>query len=164
MCPTHRAISRVLIAALLVLGLLPFAPTVRPAQADDPCLHVSGAFYFTSFGFTGPTTAEGIGFVAGDLVGGTHAEYFNIEQRGNGVTQLNGMHTIVTSKGTLFTYDESLILPERDPRFLRVNSRLYIIRGTGKYEGATGLLHTHGRVNAVTLEGSIDFKEQICLR
>jgi len=43
------------------------------------------------------------------------------------------------------------------------NSRLDVIGGTDAYDGATGLLHTHGQVNLVTLAGSIQYKGQVCV-
>jgi hypothetical protein len=152
-----------LIATLAVLGVIAFA---RPVQADPKnCTHVSGTFLFDRFEFTGPTTAFQDGRVVGDLTGTTHADYFNIEQKGrNGVFHMNGMHTIVTAEGTIFTFDEiRLQFDQKNPLIARANSRLYIVGGTGKYEGATGVLHTHGSLNVATLEGGIDFKGQICL-
>ena len=155
--------------ALIALAALSLAAAVRPAHAGPKnCIHVSGTFLFDLFAFTGLTTAIQEGRVVGDLAGSTRADYFNIEQKGNagkgGVFHLNGMHTIVTSEGTLFTFDEiRLQFDQKNPLIARANSRLYIIGGTGKYEGATGVLHTHGELNVATLEGGIDFKGQICL-
>jgi len=61
------------------------------------------------------------------------------------------------------TSDEILLLPDQDPAMGLPNSRLDVIGGTDAYDGATGLLHTHGQVNLVTLAGSIQYKGQVCV-
>ena len=131
--------------------------------AHMACEHVSGAFVFTKFQFTSQTTAVGEGTLLGDLAGGFSAEYFDIEQRGNGAIQMRAHHTITRSTGTIRTSDEILLLPDQDPAVGRPNSRLHVIGGTGAYDRATGLLHTHGQLNLVTLAGSLQYKGQVCL-
>jgi hypothetical protein len=127
------------------------------------CEHVSGAFVFTRFQFTSPTTAVGDGIVQGDLSGTFHADYFNIQQRGKGVIQMQAHHTITRSTGTIRTSDEILLLPDQDPAVARANSRLDLIAGTDAYQGVTGLLHTHGQLNLVTLAGALQYKGQVCV-
>jgi hypothetical protein len=90
------------------------------ASAEQPgapvtCEHVSGAFVFTRFQFTSQTTAVGEGTVQGGLSGGFSAEYFDIEQSGNGVIHMRAHHTITRSTGTIRTSDEILLLPTQDP-------------------------------------------------
>ena len=97
------------------------------------------------------------------LAGGFSAEYFDIEQRGNGAIHMRAHHTITRSTGTIRTSDEILLQPDQDPAVGRPNSRLHVIGGTGAYDGATGLLHTHGQLNLVTLAGSLQYKGQVCL-
>jgi hypothetical protein len=126
------------------------------------CSHVAGTFVFSSFTFTSPTTATAEASVTGDLAGTAHAEYFNIEQSGNGAVHMDGVHIITTTGGTLVTSDRILLLPDRDPGWGRANSQLRIVAGTGVNANASGLLHTHGRVNFGTLEGSIDFNGIVC--
>ena len=103
--------------------------------------------------------------MATEVVAHFSAQYFNIEQKGNGVTQLNGQHTQTFLDGsTLVTHDEILLQSDnQDPAWVQANSRLYIVSGTGAYAGASGLLHTHGALNAATLEGGIDFEGQVCV-
>jgi hypothetical protein len=127
------------------------------------CEHVSGAFVFTMFQFTSQTTAVGAGTVQGDLSGRFSAEYFDIQQRGRGVSHMQAHHTITTSTGTIRTSDDILLLPSKDPAVARPNSRLDVIGGTDAYDGATGLLHTHGQVNLVTLAGSLQYKGRVCV-
>jgi hypothetical protein len=103
----------------------------------------------------------------GQLVGFATAQYFNIEQKGKGVIQMNGEHTLTfldVAGSTLVSYDEIRLQSDnQDPAWAQANSRLYIVGGTGAYAGASGLLHTHGEANLFTLEGGIDFKGQVCV-
>src|SRR5437899_12913303 len=139
------------------------AASAQQLAAPPACGHVSGAFVFTTFQFTSQTTAVGEGTLQGDLAGGFSAEYFDIEQRGNGAIHMRAHHTITRSTGTIRTSDEILLLPDQDPAVGRPNSRLHVIGGTGAYARATGLLHTHGQLNLVTLDGSLQYKGQVCL-
>jgi hypothetical protein len=139
------------------------AASAEQIAAPTACEHVSGAFVFTKFQFTSQTTAVGEGTLQGDLAGGFSAEYFDIEQRGNGVIYMHAHHTITRSTGTLRTSDEILLLPDQDPAVARPDSRLDVIGGTGAYDRATGLLHTHGQLNLVTLAGSLQYKGQVCV-
>jgi hypothetical protein len=164
----YRSLSLglVLVAAFLV-GCSERQMTA-PASAAQlaahmACEHVGGAFVFTRFQFTSQTTAVGEGSVQGDLSGRFSAEYFDIEQQGNGVIQMRAHHTITRSTGTIRTSDEILLLPDRDPAVGRPDSRLTVIGGTDAYDGATGLLHTHGQLNLVTLAGSLQYKGQVCV-
>src|SRR2546421_2570654 len=131
--------------------------------AHMACEHVSGAFVFSRFQFTSQTTAVGEGTLQGDLSGAFSAQYFDIEQRGNGVIHMRAHHTITRSTGTIRTSDDILLLPDQDPAAALPNSRLDVIGGTDAYDGATGLLHTHGQLNLVTLAGSIQYKGQVCV-
>ena len=143
--------------ALAMLG------AAEPAHAQRNCTSVEGAFRFTRFEFTGATTAYAEGSVEGDLAGSFVANYFNISQSGDGVLQLNGSHTITTGGGTLTTLDRIHLQPDTEAGWFRPNSQLHIVEGRAPYaETTTGLLHTHGRVNPGTLEGSIDWKGRIC--
>jgi len=139
------------------------AASAGQIAARMACGHVSGAFVFSRFQFTSQTTAVGEGSVQGDLSGRFSAEYFDIVQRGNGVIQMRAHHTITRSTGTIRTSDEILLLPDQDPAVARPDSRLAVIGGTGAYDGATGLLHTHGQLNLVTLAGSLQYKGQVCV-
>lgn len=168
---------RFLVLALLVLMLLPIPAAATNAEpCKPPCMPVTGEFAFTRFEFTGETTAIGEGKVTwtrcGTSVTGTFvADYFNIEARGNGVTQLNGQHTITLPDGVVQTFDEIILREVRnsplatdtDPTVLRANSRLYIMDGAGAYADAAGMLQTNGAFNVTSLEGSIGFKGQMCV-
>ena len=144
-------------------GTPAFAASAAPQAGQGACEHVAGAFVFSRFQFTSQTTAVGEGTVVGDLSGTFSAQYFDIQQRGGGVVQMHAHHTITRSAGTIRTSDVILLLPDQDPAVALPNSRLDIIGGTGAYDGAIGLLHTHGNVNLTTLAGSIEFKGQICV-
>ena len=134
-----------------------------PAHAQGNCTAVAGAFHFTRFEFTSATTAYAKGIVDGDLAGAFVANYFDISQSGEGVLQLNGSHTITTAGGTLRTLDRIHLQPDTETGWFRPNSQLRIVEGGAPYaEATTGLLHTHGRVNPGTLEGSIEWKGRIC--
>src|SRR5690242_15475695 len=137
---------RIVLSLLLVcLILAPSTVSAATGQPiNPPCTSFNGAFAFTKFQFTSATTAIGEGKVLsnGKQIGTFAANYTNIDQKGKGVTQLNGAHTLTLAKGKLITSDE--IHLQADPKgstVLRANSRLYIVSGTGKYTGATGLLH-----------------------
>lgn len=144
---------------VIMLGLV----LVEPLSAESDCFSVSGEFRFSSFTFTSATTATGAGTIEGSITGTTHADYFNMSQSGEGAIHLNGVHKITDSFGTLITYDRSLILPDQEDGWVRPSSTLRIVGGDGAYEGATGRLQTHGRVNLATLEGAIEFKGKICV-
>ncbi|MFN8487277.1 MAG: hypothetical protein U0350_06765 [Caldilineaceae bacterium] len=159
---------RIVLSLLLIcLMLAPSAVSAATSQPiNPPCTPFSGAFAFTKFEFTGATTASGKGkvFSNGQEIGTFSADYSSIDQKGKGVTQLDGAHTLTLAEGTLTTSDE--IHLQADPKgstVLRANSRLYIVDGKGKYAGATGLLHTHGAFDFVSLEGSIAFDGQLCV-
>lgn len=182
---TSRRTSGFLCKALAI-ALLGFvaAPDRLNAAAEQPvgkppltgvspsCEPFSGRFVITFFTFTGPTTAEATAevWLDGVVIGTAHALYDSIVQRGDGTLQMNGHHTITYNasaplgEGVIVTSDEiRLMVDKKNPAWARANSRLYIVEGTGAYEGATGLLHTHGDVNLFTYEGGIDFKGQICI-
>jgi hypothetical protein len=139
------------------------AASAQQLAAPPACEHVSGAFVFTTFRFTSQTTAVAAGTLQGDLAGRFSAEYFDIQQRGSGVSHMLAHHTITRSTGTIRTSDEILLLPDQDPAVGRPNSRLDVIGGTGAYDGARGLLHTHGRLNLATLAGSLRYRGQVCV-
>lgn len=153
------AVSSILLVALALLA----SPIEALGSDSSNCSAVSGAFFFSSFTFTSATTATAEATVTGDLAGTAHADYFDIEQSGEGATHMNAVHIITTADGTLVTSDRILLLADNEPGWGRPNSQLRIVAGTGAYENATGLLHTHGRVNLGTLEGSIDYKGRVCL-
>jgi hypothetical protein len=137
-----------------------------PSLASVPnasCQHVSGSFVFTSFQFTSATTAVGAGNVSGDITGTFSAEYFDLHQNGDGSSVMAARHTIMTSAGSLMTEDVIILRPDQNPAIVRPNSRVDVTGGTGAYADASGQLHTHGEVNLATLEGSIDFKGEVCL-
>src|SRR5204862_6885387 len=62
------------------------AASAEQLAAQTACWHVSGAFVFTRFQFTSQTTAIGEGTVERDLPGRVSAQYYDIEQRGHGVS------------------------------------------------------------------------------
>jgi hypothetical protein len=136
----------------------------RHARTPD-CEDVRGAFVFTSFAFTGPTTAAGVGTVRGDLSGTFTAAYFDIAPQAGGVINMHAHHTITRRRGTIMTSDEIRLLPDPDPAWVRPSSRLEVTGGTGAYEGATGLLLTAGRVNlnVVPPAGSIEISGRLCV-
>jgi hypothetical protein len=139
---------------------------VPPSLASVPntsCQHVSGSFVFTSFQFTSSTSAVGAGNVSGDITGTFSAQYFDLHQNGDGSSVMNARHTISTSAGSITTADVIILRPDQNPAIARPNSRVEVTGGTSAYAGATGQLHTHGEVNLATLEGSIDFKGEVCL-
>jgi len=79
-------------------------------------------------------------------VGSFEANYFNIEAQGNpshanGVIQMNGHHTITfPESSTVMTSDEILLESVKtNAGWLRADSRLYLVGGTGAYANATGL-------------------------
>ena len=163
-------LKKSLTAFVCLIGLaaaLDLATAAPNQPVNPPCTPFSGTFVFTLFQFTSATTAIGQGEVwaEGEVVAHFSAQYFNIEQKGNGVTQLNGEHTQTFLDGsTLVTHDEiHLQSDNQDPAWVQANSRLYVVEGTGVFAGATGLLHTHGALNVFTLEGGIDFKGQVCV-
>ena len=166
---------RIFLASLLVcLTLAPSVVSAAPSKPiNPPCSELSVTFAFTMFQFTSPTTAIGEGNVYHNSqpIASFRAQYFNIDQQGKGVTQLNGAHAITfLNGGKINTYDEILLQVDRNsplatesaPLVMRANSRLYIVGGEGIYEKASGLLHTHGAFNVTTLEGGIDFSGQVC--
>jgi hypothetical protein len=161
--------NRRIFLALLLMGftLTPgFVAAAPTSKIVPPCTQLSATFAFTLFQFTSQTTAIGVGTVSsnGQIIGSFSANYFNIEQKGNGIIQLNGQHAITLDGGTLLTFDDIHLQPDHDnPAVLQANSRLHIVDGTGAYAGATGVLHTHGAFNVVTLEGAIDFKGKVCV-
>jgi len=143
---------------------LDLAASERRARGPD-CEDVRGAFVFTSFAFTGPTTAAGAGTVRGDLSGTFTASYFDIAPQAGGVIQMHAHHTITKRRGTIMTSDEIRLLPDPDPAWVRPSSRLEVTGGTGMYQGATGLLLTAGRVNlnVAPPAGSIQIRGQLCV-
>lgn len=131
--------------------------TAGPGKpVNPPCIPLSGTFHFTSLEFgNGGATAHGVGFVQeGDETIGTFVADYVFDPKGNGVVQTTASHTITFTdgSGSIVTSDEIRLQDGR------ASSRLYIVGGTGVFEGATGLVHTHG-----TIEEGIDFKGQVCI-
>lgn len=148
--------------ALAILTTAGIVGAANPAGARGNCENVTGEFVFSSLVFTSATTAVGEGTATGDFPGTFHADYFNIRQRPGGPFKMDASHAITTAEGILVTSDEIRLIPQAEPGVVRANSRLHIVGETGKFEGATGLLHTFGTVNLGTLEGAIGFKGKIC--
>ena len=166
--PTSRKSLLTTLVLLIGLGVAWQPAGAAPSQpVNPPCTPLSGTFVFTLFQFDSATTAHGEVEVwaGGAVVAYGTAQYFNIEPKGKGVIQMNGQHMLTFLDGsTLVTSDEILLQSDnQNPYFMRANSRLYIVGGTGEYAGATGLLHTHGGFDVGTLEGGIDFKGQVCV-
>jgi hypothetical protein len=140
------------------------ASAQRQARQPD-CDDVRGTFVFTSFAFTGPTTAAGAGTLRGDLSGTFAAQYFDIAPQAGGVITMHAHHTITRRRGTIMTSDEIRLLPDPDPAWARPSSRLEVTGGTGAYEGATGLILTAGRVNlnVVPPAGSVRYSGRLCV-
>jgi hypothetical protein len=162
----NRRMLMIVLGIGLTLALGPGKATAN-SPLTPPCTPLSGTFIFTLFQFTSATTAIGAGVVQseGHPVGTFSANYFDVVQQGQGVIQLHGQHAISLSEGTLLTYDEiHLQSDNKNPAVFQANARLYVVGGgTGAYSEATGLLHSHGELNVVTLEGGIDFKGQVCV-
>ncbi len=166
--PTSPKSWLTLLALLVGLGVASQPGGASPSHPiNPPGTPLNGTFVFTLFQFDSATTAHGEVEVwaGGEVVAYGTAQYFNIEQKGAGVIQMNGQHVLTFLDGsTLKTYDEILLQSDnQNPAFMQANSRLYIVGGTGAYEGATGLPHTHGGFDVLTLEGGIDFKGQVCV-
>jgi hypothetical protein len=147
--------------ALAILTSVCLVGAANPAAANGDCEHVTGKFAFTALTIT-PPTAVGDGNVTGDFPGTFHADYFNIQQGPGGLLKADATHAITTDGGTLVTSDEIILIPQGEAGVHRANSRLHIVGRTGRFAGATGLLHTSGTVNLGTLEGAIGFKGKIC--
>ena len=161
MRPTRLTIA-LIVAAVAASGLAASAKASNKGQ----CTRVAGQFTFTSFGFTSATTAVGVGVVTGDVNGTFHAHYWDIQTDANGVIETSASHVLTTPRGTLVTLDTIRLLPDTDPNsgFVRPDSRLLVVGGTGRYKHTTGLLRTSGRVNLTTLEGSIGYEGKLCPR
>ncbi len=101
--------------------------------------------------------------MTGDFPGTFHADYFNIQQGPGGPIKMDATHAITTDRGHTRHLRRD---PPHPPRLSQAS--LEPTRGstssesTGKFAGATGLLHTSGTVNLGTLEGAIGFKGKIC--
>ncbi len=169
-----RSIRSIILKTRLTLLILlgfwaaqTFSAAAPNQPKNPPCSEFDGTFVFTAFGFTSPTTASGDAEIwrNGELVGHAHADYSNIQQMGQGVFQMTGIHVQTYLDGsTVVTHDEIRMENEKsNPLWARISSRLYVVDGSGRFAGASGLFHTHGEVNLVTLEGSIDFKGSICV-
>ena len=150
---------------ILALAMAVVAASSLPASAksrhDGGCRTVAGEFAFSSFQFTSPTTAVGVGVTTGDLAGTFHAQYWDITPAAGGVIDTQGSHVLTTPRGTLVTLDEIRLLPDTNG-FVRPDSRLHVVGGTKAYGHTTGLLRTSGRVNLTTLEGAIAYEGEIC--
>jgi hypothetical protein len=151
-----------LVIAAVAASTLP--ASAKPSRHEERCTRIAGEFAFTMFQFTSATTAVGVGVTTGDLAGTFHAQYWDIQQRANGVIDTRGSHVLTTPRGTVVTLDEIHLLPDTQPYsgFVRPDSRLHLLGGTGTYKRTTGLLQTSGRVNLTTLEGSIAYEGKIC--
>src|SRR5438552_17595954 len=103
------------------------AASAEQLAAPTACEHVSGAFVFTRFQFTSQSTAVGEGTMQGDLSGGFSAEYFDMEQRGNGVIATRAHHAITRRSGTSRTPDATLHLSYQDPGVAPAKLRLVVL-------------------------------------
>ncbi len=163
-------ISLALAGSLLVAcAESPDAPR-SPAHAQTDvlasCTHVSGSFIFSSFQFTSATTAQGEGWLTGDLAGTFIADYTFLDPPGSnngGVMRLAAAHTISTAGGTITSLGDILLRTGADG-ITRPHSQLTINGGTGRFAQATGLLHGNGAVNlfAQPPTGDIDFEGHLC--
>ena len=165
--PALNTLKKVLVSAISVLALN-FGHNALAGPVNPPCGEISGTFKALSFTFLKPDGSEAAAvseiWIGGKVVGYAEAHYF-IDQKGNGVLQATFSHDWTFLDGsTIHSQDQgNVVLDKKNPGWGRANSRLHIVSGTGKFAGATGLVHTHGEFNLFTLEGGIDFKGQICL-
>jgi hypothetical protein len=149
----------VLTAAVLVLGLAPF-PVAAADRSQADCINVAGEFI-------GVLTATGAaGVTTGDLAGSATSTVVEITTSGvsgDGTLHYRLVHVFVTAYGELHTEDEAVLTPI-GAGLLRVNDRLEVVGGTGIYENATGLLHTHGiaDLNAGTL--ILRYEGRVCVQ
>jgi hypothetical protein len=89
-------LKKALTALICLIGLAVALdrPMAAPSQpVNPPCVPLGGTFVLTLFQFDSPTTAHAEVEVCseGQLIGLAAAQYFNIEQKGKGVTQMNGL-------------------------------------------------------------------------
>ena len=165
--PARSTVKRALFSVFTALTLS-VGHNVVAGPVNPPCDEISGTFIATSFVFLNSDLSEAAAqaeiWMDGELVGYAEAHYL-LAPKGNGVIQATFSHNWIFLDGsTIRTQDEGLlILDGKNPGWGRANSRLHIVEGTGVFAGATGLVHTHGELNIFTLEGSIDFKGQICV-
>jgi hypothetical protein len=161
---TRLTVALTLIVAATAAGSV--AASAKPSGHKGKCARIAGEFTFASFQFTSATAAVGTGVVRGDVNGTFHAQYWDIHTGADGVIDTLGSHVLTTPHGSLVTLDAIRLIPDSDPSsgFVRPDSRLRVVGGTGSYEGATGLLRTSGRVNLSTLEGSIGYEGNLCSR
>jgi hypothetical protein len=147
------------LAVAASLGLLLSA---APARTEGNDGKVAGTVVGTLLP-TDPLTAEG--HVTGDLAGTWSAVYSDFETLPNGTITAVGMHMIVTANGTLFTVDDIVLHPTDEPGVVTSTSRLYIVGGTGRYDGAHGKLTiVSGSASFVSGEISLGYEGHVHLK
>lgn len=133
-------------------------------RASSGYQRVSGTATFTSFQFTSPTTAVSGGNVTGDISGTFTVQYYDLTTNDDGSRILRSNHTLALGTGTILTQDYIVLLPVSDPSVFRPVAHMLITGGTGAYAGASGEFIVYGEYNQATLEGSLQFKGDICVR
>jgi hypothetical protein len=159
--------SRVTAGAMFLL--LSFVPNnlvrltaVPSAQAaSSHCVAVSGALMTNIGAIAGVTN---LGPASGDLAGSLAATILG--QNSNGT--YNVQHYWVTAAGETITLKKAVLTPTyptNDPGIVAVpwgNYRSYISGGTGKFEGATGLLDYFGMADFYQNTLVLRYRGQVC--
>jgi Protein of unknown function (DUF4242) len=132
------------------------------ARSSAACSNVDATVVATLSGVTASGT------IAGDINGSVSAAIHQVDPSGN--SNAGALHVLmehhytnVSPFGRIDTSDHAVLAPI-DPAagLYRMNNRLTVVGGAGIYAGATGYIHTHGKVDLGTGAINLSLKGRVC--
>ena len=165
-----RAAVGFAVAASLIMATAPIGSVAlaQSQQAEPHCTQVSGAFYTN---FIAPDQTAGV--ATGDLKGALGVKVLAVSGTvGNGKPViLTVQHFWVTETGDTLLLEQAQVAayPSTSPNQPLLYSAAYekgikIIGGTGKFDGATGLLKAWGAVDLGAGEVAGRYRAEICFK
>jgi len=139
-----------------------FVVSSLAAGAFGQCRQMGGAL-ITNFGGVDANTT--LGPASGDLSGAVAASILSVTPGENGTTVFSVQHHWVTDSGhaLFFKVAQAVVAPVAPGVFGVVSYEAVISGGTGKFAGATGILHFTGEadLNAGTI--ALRYNGRVCL-
>lgn len=152
-----------MLARSMLIGALCLAATSAAAQSPNAQPHCKpvGGTVMTNL-LSQQTT---LGTATGDLMGAVSADLLGVMPGPNGTTVFNVQHHWVTDAGdTIFMAVAQATTNEIAPGLFAVLSYPVTIQGgTGRFEGATGLLQNIGAVDLTTQRTVFRYQGEVCV-
>ena len=164
LCSAVRGgIAAMIMVSLLLLSHTTSAQSIEATEATPHCVQVSGTL-MTNFNVMGENIT--LGTATGDLKGAVSATILSVTPRAGGVLNFLVLHHWVTEAGEVIVFDpaQAVASPIAPGVFGVTYDQIKVTGGTGKFEGAKGVLTAFGAADLGRGETVFRYSGQICFK